>query len=123
MHFRSYFFIVGYNFIFLVCVPATYPQSGKVGSIQATATVSSPIGLIELNSVSVISNDVTNFSSGWLLLSPSSGVDVICNGELVSGGVRTLTPSDKRIERVFERIKLPEIPGQACIVTVIYNEN
>jgi hypothetical protein len=122
MRFRSYF-IFGIIVVFFAGVPAVYPQPGTSGSIRATATVSSPIGLLAPNSVPSIAADLSDGSTGWLLLSPRRGVVVVCDGVPVTGKIWTQTPSDKQIERVFDRISLPNALGAGSIVTIIYTEN
>ena len=122
MRFRS-FCIFGLIVVFLASVSAVYPQPGTTGSIQATATVCSPIGLLAPNSVPSIVTDVSDRSSEWLLLSPRRGVIIVCDGEPVKGQFRIPTPFDKRTERVFDRISLPNTLGAGSIVTIIYTEN
>jgi hypothetical protein len=115
--------IFGIIVVFFAGVPAVYPQAGTSGSIRATATVSSPIGLLAPNSVPSIATYVSDRSAGWLLLSPRRGVVVVCDGEPVTGKIWTQTPSDKRVERVFDRISLPNALGAGSIVMIIYTEN
>ena len=122
MRFRL-FCILGLIVFLFAGVSAVNAQLGTAGSIRATATVSSPVGLLAPNSVASVATNTLDRSAGWLLISPRRGVVVICDSQPLAGMISMSMPLDKRTERVFEYISLPKTLVTGSIVTIIYTEN